>query len=122
MITYNRGDVILVDIAFSGQLVTSDAVVISASTFNEAGIKLVVAAVTSNVSPPFRPGGRLLSDWRAAGLVKPSAARGVLATVDKSDVARKLGVLSATDFASIEQGVAEVLGFAVSAVPKTSAN
>ena len=98
--TFNRGDVILVNIAFSGAVgyKRRPAVVMSAKHFNRAGIKLIVGAITSNVSPTFRPGDVLLSDWRAAGLVKPSAVRGVLATVDKSDVVRKLGALSASAF------------------------
>ncbi len=57
MTTYNRGDVILVDIAFCGSAGSKrrPAVVISTSAFNNAGIKPSVAAIASNVSPPFRP-------------------------------------------------------------------
>ncbi len=115
MTSYKRGDVILVDIAFSGATgyKRRPAVVISTEAFNTAGIKLIVAAITSNVSPPFRPGDSLLNDWRAAGLLKPSAVRGVLATVDKIDVVRKLGTLSLQDFATVEQGIAGILGFQV---------
>jgi mRNA interferase MazF len=72
---------------------------------------LIVAAITSNLSPPFRPGDSLLNDWGAAGLLKPSAVRGVVATVDKSDVIHKLGTLSAGDFAVVEQALASILGF-----------
>jgi mRNA interferase MazF len=113
MISYSRGDVILVDIAFSGATGSKrrPAVVLSTNAFNRAGIKLIVAAITSNISPPYRPGDTLLDDWREAGLIKPSAVRGVLTTVDKSDVTRKLGLLSMTDLALVEQGVGQVLGF-----------
>jgi mRNA interferase MazF len=112
MTTYNPGDVILVDIAFSGAVgyKRRPAVVVSQGRFNTAGIKLIVAAITSNVSPPFRPCDTLLSDWSLAGLLKPSAVRGVLATVDKSDIVRKLGALSPKDFSSVEQGIANILG------------
>jgi len=112
MTTYNPGDVLLVDIAFSGAVgyKRRPAVVVSQGRFNTAGIKLIVAAITSNVSPPFRPGDTLLSDWSLAGLLKPSAVRGVLATVDKVDIVRKLGSLSTKDFASVEQGIADILG------------
>ncbi|MEI2609329.1 MAG: type II toxin-antitoxin system PemK/MazF family toxin [Candidatus Promineifilaceae bacterium] len=100
MTSYKRGDVILVEIAFSGAVgyKRRPAVVISVEKFNAGGIKLIVAAVTSNISPPFRPGDCLLSNWNKAGLLKPSAVRGVLATVDKADVDRKLGVLSDSGF------------------------
>ena len=115
MTNYDRGDVILVTIAFSGALgyKRRPAVVMSTSAFSGAGIKLVVAAVTSNVAPPFRPGDTLLNDWSVAGLVKPSAVRGVLATVDKMDVVRTLGTLSMQDFSRVEQGIAEILGLTV---------
>jgi mRNA interferase MazF len=121
MTTYDRGDVIFVEIAFSGAAGRKrrPAVVISSDAFNTAGIKLIVAAITSNVSPPFRPGDTLLNDWNAAGLFKPSAVRGVLATVDKADVVRKFGKLSASDFAIVEQGIANVLGFLVSTTAST---
>jgi mRNA interferase MazF len=121
MTTYDRGDVIFVEIAFSGATGRKrrPAVVISTDAFNTAGIKLIVAAITSNVSPPFRPGDTLLNDWNAAGLLKPSAVRGVLATVDKADVVRKLGKLSTGDFAMVEQGIANVLGFLVSTTAST---
>ncbi len=115
MTSYDRGDVILVDIAFSGSVgyKRRPAVVISADDFNTAGIKLIVAAITSKVSPPFRPGDTLLSDWSAAGLVKPSAVRGVLATVDKFDVVRNLGTLTVQDWTAVEKGVAHILGFLI---------
>jgi mRNA interferase MazF len=117
--SYARGDVILVEIAFSGAVGRKrrPAVVISTDLFNGRGIKLIVAAITSNVSPPFRPGDTLLADWSAAGLLKPSAVRGVLATVDKADVIRKLGALPAGDLDTVEGGIAEVLGLAVKTTP-----
>lgn len=111
--SYKRGDIILVDIAFSGVVGYKCrlAVIISANKYNTAGIKVIVAAITSNISPPFRPGDYILKDWTSAGLLKPSAVRGVLATVDKSDIVRKLGVLSTPDLATVEQSLANILGF-----------
>ena len=54
MTNYSRGDVILVDIAFTGAVgyKRRPAVVISENAFQAAGIKLIVAAITSNVSRP----------------------------------------------------------------------
>lgn len=115
MTSYRRGDIILVDIPFSradGRK-RRPAVIISVDEFNRAGIKSIVAAITSNVSPPFRPGDTLLSEWRAAGLLKPSAVRGVLATVDKSDIARTLGTMAAAEFTRVENNIASILGLTV---------
>jgi mRNA interferase MazF len=113
MITYNRGDVILVEIAFSGEIGRKrrPALIISTETFNKSGVKLIVAAITSNITPPFRPGDTLLSDWAKEGLLKPSAVRGVLATVDILDITHKLGVISSRDLASVEKNLASILGF-----------
>ena len=111
MITYKPSDVILVNIAFSGTIgyKRRPAVIISRDTFNNAGSKLIVAAMTSNIFPPYRPGDTLLSDWKAARLLKPSAVRGVLATVDKADIYRKLGTLSPVDFSQVQTGLASIL-------------
>lgn len=115
MTSYRRGDVILVDIPFSGAegRKRRPAVIISVDEFNRVGIKLIVAAITSNVSAPFRPGDTLLSEWRAAGLLKPSAVRGVLATVDRSDITRTLGAMTISDFDLVEQNIAHILGLTV---------
>lgn len=122
MTTYKRGDVILVNIAFSGAIgyKRRPAVIISTEDFNTAGTKYIVAALTSNLSRPLRPGDTRLRDWRDAGLVKPSAMRGVLATVDKSDIVRRLGSLSALDMSRIEEAIAEILAFVVPRTDSTS--
>lgn len=113
MTLYSRGEVVLTEIAFSGEpgRKRRPAVVLSVDVFNRAGTKLIVAAVTSNVSPPFRPGDVLLSDWQKAGLIKPSAVRGVLATIDKQDIVRSMGELTDDDLAKVESAIANTLGF-----------
>lgn len=112
---YNRGDVVLVDILFTGTMGSKrrPAVVMSIPAFHQAGTKIIVAAITSNLLPPLRPGDTLLSDWGRAGLVKPSAVRGTLATKDNIDIVRLIGHLSSEDLANVEQGIATILGFRV---------
>ena len=113
MTLFSRGEVVLTEIAFSGDpgRKRRPAVVLSVDTFNRAGTKLIVAAVTSNVSPPFRPGDVLLADWQKAGLIKPSAVRGVLATIDKQDIIRSMGQVTDDDLAKVESAFAATLGF-----------
>ena len=113
MTSFSPGEVILTEIAFSGDpgRKRRPAVVISIDEFNRVGTKLIVAAITSNVSPPFRRGDVLLADWQPAGLIKPSALRGVLATIDKRDIVRPMGHLTDNDFAKVEAAVADILGF-----------
>ncbi len=109
---YQRGDVLLADVVFSGGLGSKSrpVVVLSTDTFNQAGIKLIVAGITSNLAPPARPGDVMIDHWIAAGLVFPSAVRGLIITIDRSDVRRNLGVMSASDLTAVEQGVAGIMG------------
>ncbi len=110
---YYRGDVILADVVFSGGLGSKarPIVVLSTEPYNQGGIKLIGAAITSNLDPPSRAGDVVLNDWAAAGLVFPSAVRGIVVTVDRIDVKRVLGVMPPEDFARVEQGIAGIMGF-----------
>jgi len=113
--TYQRGTVPFAEINFSGSIGRKNrpVVVLSVNAFHQAGSKLIVAGLTSNISPPFRPGDTLIGDWAGAGLVKPSAMRGLVTTIDQNEVVRRLGRLSPADFARVEQAVADIMGLAV---------
>ena len=114
--SYQRGDVFLVEMPFTdGQGEKKrPAVVLSTEAFNRAGIKLIVAAITTNLIQPSRPGDTILSDWQGAGLLLPSAVRGYLGMVDQRRVGSRLGTMPAADFAQVEQGIATVLGLSLS--------
>ena len=113
--TYQRGDVLLVELPFTdgpgGK--KRPAVVLSTEAFNRIGIKIIVAAITSNLSAPFRPGDTTLGDWQAAGLLKPSAVRGYLGMADQRYVERSLGKMTDADLSQVEQAVADIMGLAV---------
>jgi mRNA interferase MazF len=112
---YQRGDVLLVEMPFTdgpgGK--KRPAVVLSTEAFNAAGTKIIVAAITSNLTAPFRPGDTTVGDWQAAGLLKPSAVRGYLGMADQRHIERSLGKMTDADFTQVEQGVATILGFSV---------
>ncbi len=112
---YQRGDILLVEMPFTdgpgGK--KRPAVVLSTEAFNRSGIKIVVAAITSNLNAPFRPGDTTLGEWQTAGLLKPSAVRGYLGMVDQRDVERVLGKMTDKDFSQVEQGIASILGLPV---------
>ncbi len=113
MTNFSRGEVLMVEIAFSGTpgRKKRPAVVISVEEFHRTGSKLIVAGLTSNVISPARFGDVSIQHWQQAGLVKPSVFRGVLTTVDELDVVRAMGVLHNTDFERLEASIAEILGF-----------
>jgi mRNA interferase MazF len=112
MISFQRGDVILVEMPFTDNAGSKKrpAVVLSTDAFNDAGTKIIVEAITSNLNTPFRTGDVTLGDWRTAGLLKPSAVRGYLGMVDKRNVERTLGKLSMGDFIQVEKAVASIIG------------
>ena len=85
--------------------------IISTAVYNRSGIKLVGAAITSNLSAMHRPGDILINDWSAAGLLMPSAVSGIIVAVDVIEVHRVLGVMSPPDFSEVEKGLIEILGF-----------
>ena len=116
MTIYSPGEVILTEVAFSGARGRKQrpAVVISSNEFNRAGTKLIVAAITGSLPPPFRLGDVVISEWQKAGLVKPSAMRCFVTTVDRKDVVRLMGQMAESDFANVESAIAQVLGFSTS--------
>ena len=113
MTNFSRGEVVMVEIAFSGTpgRKKRPAVVISVESYHHGGTKLIVAGLTSNVTSPARFGDVPIEHWQKAGLVKPSAFRGVVTTVDELDVVRAMSVLNTADFEKLEASIAEILGF-----------
>jgi mRNA interferase MazF len=106
------GDVVLVPFPFTNQTASKKrpAVVVSNAAYNRAKPDVVVMAITSQ----FRPGPALgevwLSQWQAAGLLKPSVIKPVFATLEQGLIIRKLGSLTAGDVTGLRQGIGETLG------------
>lgn len=67
-------------------------------------------AITSQVRTPTLPGEALLSSWQAAGLLKPSVAKPVLMTVQKTLILRRLGRLVQRDQDAVATLLTEILG------------
>lgn len=110
---YYRADVVLADVVFSGGLGSKlrPIVVVSTEAYHQSSIKLIGAAITSNLSGTPRFGDVNLTDWQTAGLAFPSAVRGTVVTIDRADIHRVLGVLSPEDFANVEKALALIMGF-----------
>jgi mRNA interferase MazF len=54
-------------------------------------------------------GEALVTDWSAAGLLKPSVIKPVIATVEKNLVIRKLGKLEAPDLEALENILQQII-------------
>jgi mRNA interferase MazF len=106
------GDIVLVPFPFTNQTATKQrpAVVISGQAYNRARPDLLVMAVTSQLRPVAALGEVWLSDWQGSGLLKPSAVKPVIATLEQGLVIRKLGALVPTDQAALRAGIDEIIG------------
>lgn len=67
-------------------------------------------AVTSQLRASATLGEVWVQEWKAAGLLKPSAIKPVFATLEQSLVIRQLGALSAADNEALRQAIAHALG------------
>ena len=106
------GDVVLVGFPFTNQQSTKrrPAVVISSMAYSLQRPDVIVLAITSRVrhSPGF--GESLIEEWQHAGLLKLSAFKPLIATIEQANVLRTLGQLAACDLASLHTLLRDVLG------------
>jgi mRNA interferase MazF len=109
---YSFGDVVLVPFPFTDQAGNKKrpAVVISNAAYNAAHRDLVIMAVTSQLRPSGALGEALVADWQAAGLIKPSAIKPVITTIEGKLVIRHLGKLTAADQQALRNVVSKIIG------------
>lgn len=108
---FQRGDVVLVPLPFSDLSTTKarPAVVVSSALYHTTEPDLLLAALTSKVATATGPFDYLLNDWRAADLRYPSALKPVLFTLDPARVVYRIGTLTPTDLAQVDQRLRRAL-------------
>ena len=52
----------------------------------------------------------LLANWQAAGLIKPSAIKPVITTIEQALVIRRLGELASEDQQALRNAIARIVG------------
>ena len=109
---YEFGDVVLVPFPFTDQAASKrrPAAVVSNRAYNRAKPDVVVMAITSQLHPSPALGEVWIGGWQAAGLIKPSAAKPVFATLEQALIIRRLGTLAAADQVAVRTAIAETLG------------
>jgi mRNA interferase MazF len=109
---FEFGDVVLVPFPFTSHAASKrrPAAVVSSRAYNIARPDVVVMAITSQLRPGPGPGDVWVSQWQAAGLIKPSAVKPVFATIEQALVIRQLGTLGAGDQATLRKAITETLG------------
>ena len=107
----SRGDVVLVELTFgheSGRKLRP-ALVISSAAFHRARQDVIVAAISSNVTRRLF-GDYLLGHWKEAGLLFPSVVTGILRTIKRPMIQRRLGSLPPKAMRDIEHLLRRSLG------------
>ena len=113
--TYRRGQVVVVNVPFTGQAGSKPrpALVASAEAFHRKLLDVIVCPISSQLRYYQKPspGDHPLEHWKAVGLRHPSTVRisNILA-VEKTLIKRVLGTLHAEDLARVEQGLRQAFG------------
>jgi mRNA interferase MazF len=109
---FEFGDIVLVVFPFTNQTSAKKrpAVVISSAGYNTSRPDVIIMAVTSQLRPTSSTGEVWLRDWRQAGLLKPSAIKPVIATIEQGLVERRLGGLQPDDARALRGLLAGTLG------------
>ena len=85
------------------------AVIISTDDYHQSRVDAVLLALSTQ-----KDGGRfgdcVLEDWNAAGLPKPTKAKGVFETISKSIIYKQIGSLTPKDFKRVQKSVRDILG------------
>ena len=111
MTTYRRGEVVYVPFRFTEHETKSKnrpAVVVSSAAYQDSRQDVVIAGITSNIAREGFVGQVALGDWRACGLVKPSAVSGIIMTVRDSKIGRRVGALSEGDRTRLDTALRQV--------------
>jgi mRNA interferase MazF len=108
---YQFGDVVLVPFPFTDQSTTKQrpGVIVLSAAYHDARRDLILMAVTSQVRGAGVFGELVVQDWQAAKLLKPSAVKPVLATLEQTLVIKTLGRLSAPDQQRLRESIATAL-------------
>jgi mRNA interferase MazF len=109
---FEFGQVVLVPFPFTDQTASKQrpAVVVSSRAYAVERPDVVMMPVTSQLRPMLAVGEVWLRHWQAAGLLKPSAVKPVIATLESRLIIRLLGVLSAGDQDSLRSAARRIIG------------
>ena len=109
---FEFGDVVLVPFPFTNQTASKQrpAVVVSSRAYGHERPDLMLMAITSQLRPTPTFGEVWLRQWQGAGLLKPSAVKPVIATLEQGLVIRQLGGLDAGDQAALRAALGQIIG------------
>ena len=112
MTTFDFGDVVLVPFPYT-DLSTSKkrpAVVVSSQAYQRERADIIVMPVTGQVRARPIIGDVLIGKWQEANLIKPSAIKPIIASLEERLVIRKLGRLREADQEALRGTLAKMIG------------
>jgi len=103
MTEYSRGDIILVNFAFSDEtgVRRRPAVIISSDAYHQGRQEVIIAAITSRTDR-ILIGDHLIKDWEGTGLLFPSVLTGIIRTIKQGMIAGKLGIMLKADMEAVD--------------------
>lgn len=109
--TFNPGDVIVVRFRFRDdeRPKPRPAVIVSVPEFHASRVDAVMVAVTGQEGRDYF-GDCPIADWQEAGLLQESTAKGVIRTIERSKIRRRLGSLSDADKRRVGDSLRAILG------------
>jgi len=109
--SYSFGDVVLVGFPFTNLQTAKrrPAVIIHSPAYQDRP-DVILMAVTSQVRQSPTSGEAGLQDWQEAGMAKPSVFKPLIATLEKDQIVKRLGKLSAEDRKRLAGVLNNVLG------------
>jgi mRNA interferase MazF len=110
MTDYSRGDVVLVSFVFSDETGERQrpAVIVSSEAYHRSRQEAIIAAITSRTDR-ILAGDHLITNWQGAGLLFPSVATGIIRTVKRGMITRRLGIMSQADMEAIDDNLRAAL-------------
>jgi mRNA interferase MazF len=109
---YPFGTVVLVPFPFTDQSTTKQrpAVVVSSARYQAERPDVILMAITGVVREQPAVGKLTVRGWQAAGLLKPSAIKPILTTLEQRLIRRRLGSLNEEDRQALREILAVILG------------
>ena len=96
--TYKKWDIVLVPFPYTDLSSSKKrpAVVISPESYNQ-GLDVMLLFLTSNLNADQKEGDYILTEWKRAGLPKPSLTRMKIMTLDRDFILKKIGAIASQD-------------------------
>jgi mRNA interferase MazF len=109
---YQFGDVVLVPFPFTDQSTAKQrpGVIISNATYHRERRDVILMAITSQVRSSGTFGEVIVQEWQAANLLKPSAIKPVIATLEQVLIIKTRGRLSQHDQTALKKAIALIIG------------